>query len=133
MLMMSLMQPTVYKSQQNHKSSPRCLPHSINTSSIWLTVVYQSAEDAGISSSTETGLNGEHAVKHQLLRFYTLKMSVDIVMLPELLLSSPQTVIFYLFIRYQGLFFVFLTLLLFASSFYFYENPISWRTHLHFL
>lgn len=36
-------------------------------------------------SSTETGLNGEHAVLHKLLRFYILRMSVDIVMLPELL------------------------------------------------
>lgn len=44
MLMMSLTQPAAYKSQQNHKSSHRCLPHSINTVSIWLSVVYQSAE-----------------------------------------------------------------------------------------
>lgn len=42
--MMSLTQPAAYKSQQNHKSSHRCLPHSINTVSIWLSVVYQSAE-----------------------------------------------------------------------------------------
>lgn len=42
---------------------------------------------AGLSS-TETGLNGEHAVLHKLLRFYTFKMSVDIVMLPELLWRS---------------------------------------------
>lgn len=47
--MMSLMQPRAYKSQQNHKSSHRCLPHSINTVSIWLTVVYQSAEYARLS------------------------------------------------------------------------------------
>lgn len=49
-------------------------------------------------SSTQTGLNGEHAVIHKLLRFYTFKMSVDIAVLPELLFSLPQTVIFYLFI-----------------------------------
>lgn len=32
---------------------------------------------AGLSS-TETGLNGEHAVIHKLLRFYTLETSPDI-------------------------------------------------------
>lgn len=47
-------------------------------------------------SSTQTSLNGEHAVIpviHKPLRFYTLKMSDDIVTLPELLLPSPSSFI----------------------------------------
>lgn len=53
MLMMSLMQPTSYKSQPKHNSSPRCLPHWINTASIWLSAVYHPTESlplAGLSA-----------------------------------------------------------------------------------
>lgn len=78
---------------------------------------------AGLSSA-ETGLNGEHTIIHKLLRFYTFKMSVDTATLPELLLSSQQTVIFYLFIASRcrpG----FLTLLLFAPIFFFFFTRIQ--------
>lgn len=75
---------------------------------------------AGLSS-TETGLNGEHAVLHKLLRFYILRMSVDIVMLPELLWRSS-----FICSSCQGVgqvFFFFLTLLQFALHVLFLREP----------
>lgn len=81
---------------------------------------------AGLSSA-ETDPNGEHAVMHKLLRFYTFRMSVGIVPLPEPFITA--TVIFYLFITSS----CWQTSSLFASIFLLLRESGSANSHLHFL
>lgn len=91
-------------------------------------------------SSSETDLNGEHAVMHKLLRFYTFETPVDIAMLPGLLfwLQRTHLFIFYLFIVSRCLP-GFLTLLLFATIFFIFTRinmqtqpfpfPVKWSSY----